>query len=112
MPLSNRDRARYARHLQVPELGESGQERLLATKVRFAPTAHPFVAEVASAYLEASGVRVARADERGFPVILATCADVGRSAGRAELEHVQAALAGTLAALDVVRGVLGWEARR
>ena len=112
MSLSNRERERYSRHLLVPELGESGQERLLATKVRFAPSAHAFVSEVATAYLEASGVEVARHDERGVPVMLASARCVAQCAGRPELEQVEAAVLGTLAALDVVRGVLGWEARR
>ncbi|MCC7535614.1 MAG: hypothetical protein IT379_05350 [Deltaproteobacteria bacterium] len=112
MSLGEHDRRRYARHLAIAELGESGQERLLATTVRLAPTAHPFAAEVAGRYLAASGVTVAESGRCAFPVLLASPGEITARATRSELERVEAALAGTLAALEVVRGVVGWETRR
>ncbi len=33
MPLSDKQRERYARHLALPEIGEKGQEKLLQAKV-------------------------------------------------------------------------------
>ena len=52
MSLTARERTRYARHLLLPEIGLSGQERLLAAQVRLAGDGHPAAVEVARTYLE------------------------------------------------------------
>lgn len=61
-PLTEEQRLRYARHLLLPELGETGQVRLLASRVRFAENerADAGVREVAEEYLRRAGVGVER----------------------------------------------------
>lgn len=110
--LSPDARARYSRHLLVTEIGEAGQARLLATRVKLCPGGHPLAAEVATRYLEAAGVCVTTRREPAVGVMVPSAEVLAAREPRPELEAVEAALAGALAALDVVRGTLGWERRR
>jgi hypothetical protein len=56
MALSDEQRVRYARHLLLPELGEAGQLRLLASRVRFAEGTERGASEIAGEYLRRAGV--------------------------------------------------------
>jgi adenylyltransferase/sulfurtransferase len=95
MALSDREIARYARQLLLPGLGEEGQERLKASRVRVVgagPAGGP-----ALLYLAAAGVgtlwvddpdEVAEADRAGW---LYAPADRGTARARAAVEAVRAA---------------------
>lgn len=54
MPLTNKERERYARHLVLKEVGEAGQEKLLNSKVLIIGTGG--LGSPASAYLTAAGI--------------------------------------------------------
>jgi hypothetical protein len=88
--LSDSDKKRYARHLLLPEIASSGQERLCAARVR-AP------AGVASEYLMRAGVRVG---------------DEGRELCEIEVEsdallaEAARALSGALTAVEAVKAIL------
>ncbi|MAQ13293.1 MAG: hypothetical protein CMN30_00635 [Sandaracinus sp.] len=56
------DRARFARQLLVPEIGEAGQAKLSATRFSVAALA-PEAAAVARLYLERAGLREGDPDE-------------------------------------------------
>jgi hypothetical protein len=96
--LSPSERQRYARHLLLPEIGSSGQERLCAARVRMPDGVDPATMQIASEYLERAGVLVG---------------DEGR-----ELQHVEVqadpllaeaarALGGALSAVEAVKAILG-----
>jgi hypothetical protein len=115
--LTARERTRYARHLLLPEIGLAGQERLLATHVQLAASAHPRASQVARLYLERAGVavegeappeareqrEVAPEDQRAW---VADPAAVERLAGSAALVPAAAALAGALGAVEAIKEVL------
>jgi hypothetical protein len=63
MALSDEQRVRYARHLLLPELGETAQLRLLASRVRFAEGVELGARVVAEEYLRRAGVRVVGGSE-------------------------------------------------
>ncbi|HEX6243903.1 MAG TPA: hypothetical protein VFZ61_23470 [Polyangiales bacterium] len=115
MGLRDDQRARYARHLLLPELGEAGQERLLAGRVRFPHEADAGARAVALGYLERAGVResarepdeqaLARGAEELVPLLdAAACA---RIAGRPELLEAARSLAGALAAVETIKRLAG-----
>lgn len=102
MGLSARDRTRYARQLLLPQIGEAGQERLLASSVHAAPDAEPGVLAVARSYLERAGLRVA--SEPGAPTLALVSADeLSRVAGDPALLEAARALTGALAAVAALR---------
>jgi sulfur-carrier protein adenylyltransferase/sulfurtransferase len=102
--LAELDRVRFARHLLLPEIGQSGQERLLAASVRASAAADTGALAVAREYLERAGVRVDGEGER--TLVLPSEADVLALAGSPELVEAARALAGALAAVEVVKAVL------
>jgi hypothetical protein len=104
MSLSERDRVRFARQLLLPELGEAGQERLLAGRVRAADGADPEALEVARTYLERAGVSVT-SNHEASELRVATTDELERLAGRPELLEAARALAGALAAVHAVQTV-------
>ncbi|MDB4972443.1 MAG: hypothetical protein JWN48_784 [Myxococcaceae bacterium] len=109
MPLSERDRTRYARHLLLSQLGEAGQERLLAAAVHARADADPGALAVARCYLERAGVQVASREsllEKGTSsaeLDLGSSADVTRIAGSSALEEATRALLGALAAVRAIQ---------
>lgn len=89
---------RFARHILLPEIGERGQARLAASSVR--PVGGDERArEVARTYLARAGVGL---HEEGRP---APIPDV--RAGRPELAEAASYLAGALAAVEVVKAIVG-----
>jgi hypothetical protein len=132
--LSGRDRARFARHLLLAQLGEAGQERLLAAHVLANGDADPGALAVARRYLTRAGVQVADASLRSraggrastleaseqarvsasapregapSPLHVATTNDVARMAGHPALREAARALAGALAAVNTLQSLLG-----
>jgi hypothetical protein len=110
MPLTQTERARYARHLLLPELAEPGQERLLAARVRFDASADSEAAAVAEAYLLRAGVAV-EADANapdGLRVDIGDAARCAALAGRVELLEAARALAGAFAAVEAIKALAGF----
>jgi hypothetical protein len=120
--LAELDRSRYARHLLLPEIGEAGQTRLCATSVRIPESADRLAGEVARDYLMRAGLQVdptqqetgdrqqATGNHRRGPALaladVPSTSAIGILAGRAELEHAAAALAGAFAAVEVIKAAL------
>jgi hypothetical protein len=95
------DRARFARHLMLAEVGEEGQARLCAASATLAVGGRgPLATEVALLYLARAGVEnVARSDEAADPepwVVIEL-----RAPGAREVAD------GSLAALAAIRDALG-----
>ncbi|HEX5660668.1 MAG TPA: hypothetical protein VFX59_25925 [Polyangiales bacterium] len=92
--------ARYARHLLLPQVGETGQRRLLETALHLRGDAG--VVEVAERYLARAGVRVGA----GSHWSVASSDEVARVAGDPALEPAARALLGALAAVEAIRVTL------
>lgn len=107
MGLTDAQRARYARHLLLPELGELGQSRLLASAVRPNQDADPGALEVARSYLSRAGLRLATEACEGAAMTLASSATVARVAGAPELLEAARALAGAFAAVEAIKAAAG-----
>ena len=104
MALAEHDRVRFARHLLLPEIGASGQERLNAARVRVSEGADAGARAVSSEYLARAGLRVSPEGEHA--VSLPTGAEVEALAGAPELVEAARALVGALAAVEAVKAVL------
>ena len=104
MPLTDRDRTRYARHLLLAEIGGAGQERLCAADASANPDADPRAARWALEYLQRAGITVKPGGSR---VPLPSLAALQRLGGAGELEEATAALAGAFAAVERIKSVLG-----
>jgi hypothetical protein len=103
------DRARYARHLLLPEVGPDGQARLCAHAV--ALDGDPRAVAAMGTYLARAGVTVepagAAASGSGAAGAGAPSSDaVQRLAGRADLEEAAAFLAGAFTAVEEIKRVL------
>lgn len=104
MGLSDAQRARYARHLLLPELGEAGQLRLLAASARPGSASDPGALEVARSYLARAGVRIASgASEAEVALELPDAEGVAQLAGAPELAEAARALAGAFAAVEAIK---------
>jgi hypothetical protein len=101
-------RRRFARHLLLAEVGETGQARLGSTRVRVLAAADARAAAVARDYLERAGLLVldASASDSVLDVRLPDRAGVRAIAGCPELEEAAAALAGAFAAVEAIKTVL------
>jgi hypothetical protein len=95
---------RYARHLLLAEIGEGGQARLLATRVRLESAADPRAREVASEYLRRAGVTVG---DSGASVSLGDTRAITALAGSEHLHDAAAALAGAFGAVEAIKRALG-----
>lgn len=91
--LDRKARARYARQISLPEIGEQGQLRLLQTRV-------PSESAVAAMYLERAGLEVTRG-----PSARAIAVDV--QAGDPALSQAAAFLSGALSAVEALKAALG-----
>ena len=99
--LSAADKQRYARHLLLAEIGETGQERLCAARVQLPDDMDPRAAAIARDYLERAGVGVSAGDSALAPS--ADRAAVAALAGDPLLEHAAAALLGALHAVEQIK---------
>ena len=110
MGLRVTDRARYARQLLLPQIGEVGQLRLLASRLQAPADVDRDTLAVARAYLERAGVRVVDAPVEGAlaePLqSLPTGQAIAQIAGRAELHHAARAVVGALAAVQAIQSVV------
>lgn len=106
MSLTDAQRRRYARHLLLAELGEHGQARLVASRVRFDADADAGAREVAQSYLARAGVEEDAAE--GTPVDVMGYAALLQLAGRPELIEAARALSGALAAVEAIKALAGF----
>lgn len=96
MTLSAQDRRRYARHISLPEIGEVGQERLLAAHVKDVP--NPTTLD----YLRRAGVSVEH------PTAPLRSPDFSTSSKReGESGGEGAALVGAFEAVERIKEILG-----
>lgn len=100
----------YVRQLLLPEIGDTGQERLCRTHVAFAPDASTRAVDVAWEYLARAGVPREESDA-GVPdartVDAPDAAAVERLAGSALLVEAAATLAGAFAAVEAIKAAVG-----
>ena len=110
MGLRVSDRARYARQLLLPQIGEIGQARLLTSMLVAPASADRGTLAVTRAYLERAGVRVVDAPVEGAEAeplqSLPRGDDIARIAGRPELHEAARALVGALSALQAIQSVV------
>jgi hypothetical protein len=97
-------RRRHARHLLLVEIGEAGQSRLCATRVAVSDGADAAARAVAEDYARRAGL--ALASEADAELALPDAAAIDALAGRAELRHAAAALAGAFAAVEAIKRAL------
>jgi len=97
-------RRRYARQLLLGEIGEAGQERLLASGFRGAVGGDADAFAVAADYLERAGC--AR-DPDGVEVRIPRASEVMRFAGNAGLREPAALVLGAFAAVEYLKEALG-----
>ena len=112
MTLGLRERALYARHLLLAEIGQDGQERLAAAHVELGDRTDSRVASVARDYLERAGVVTKRAAHANEPSSVAasplvTERDVEHLAGDPRLSEVASFFAGAFVATEIVVANLG-----
>jgi len=110
------DKRRHARQLLLAEIGERGQARLCATRVRLTGDGDLRAAAVARDYLERAGLQLRDGHEasaqddgeepRELAVEIADSGALRVLAGRPELEEAAAALAGAFAAVEAIKGAL------
>jgi hypothetical protein len=105
MTLGPAQRARYARHLLLPELGEAGQLKLLAARVRPTEGADGEAWEVARDYLARAGVEEDAA--QGTPVALLDASQLAALAGEPRLTEAAKVLAGALCAVEAIKRFAG-----
>ena len=104
MSLDAAQRRRYARQLLVAEIGEPGQQCLLAARFRPDRRCDPDAYAVAAEYLERAGLCF---DAHSEHVKVADPQSVVRLAGTAELSKPAAVIAGAFAAVEHLKEVLG-----
>jgi adenylyltransferase/sulfurtransferase len=108
MSLSDTQRARYARHLLLPELGEAGQLRLCAGRVRHGADRDPGALGVARDYLARAGVgESAAVDATDAAEVWLDVGDPAQLAGRPELLEAARALCGAFAAVEAIKALAG-----
>jgi hypothetical protein len=101
--LSSTERTRFARHLLLPEIGASGQERLCAARVRVVAGADAEAAAIARDFLERAGVSCAT---EGRELFVPAASEVEALAGDPLLLEAARALSGALAAVEAVKVIL------
>jgi hypothetical protein len=109
--LSKSARLRFARQISLPEIGEHGQARLLASCVLRGTSEADAVAEL---YLERAGLHVS-SNDTGVVTLSAppsATEDFLRSLpGDARLAHAHAWLLGSLSAVETIKSVLNAHAK-
>lgn len=104
MSLTPAERARYARHTLLPEIGITGQTKLCAAHVRIHASADPQAALITRDYLTRAGVTVQ--SEAPITATVASTQDVNQLAGD-ELRHASQMLVGAFAAVEVIKALVG-----
>jgi len=97
-------RRRYARQLLLGEIGEAGQERLLASGFRSRAGGAADAFAVAADYLERAGCFC---DSEGAEVRIPRTSEVMRFAGNAALREPAALVLGAYSAVEYLKEVLG-----
>jgi hypothetical protein len=105
MSLSDTQRARYARHLLLPELGEAGQLRLCSGRIRHAADRDPGALAVARDYLARAGVGEGALGDA--PEVWMDVSDPAQLAARPELIEAARALCGAFAAVEAIKALAG-----
>ena len=104
-------RARYSRHLLLPEIGEAGQRKLLSAKVRVIDAADSEAAIVTLDYLRRAGVDVdadvASPNDAASVLQLPHAAAVDAVAGEPALRESSAFLLGAFAAVEAIKQITG-----
>jgi hypothetical protein len=103
--LRDEQKRRYARQITLAEIGVEGQAQLCAAELALDAGADPRAAEVARTYLARSGVQLREQAVQVAPV--ATTASVRALAGDPELDACAAWLAGSFAAVEAIKAVMG-----
>ena len=104
MRLDAATRRRYARQLLLGEVGEAGQERLLAARFRRDDASDQEASLVAAEYLERAGCTVGAA---GDTLDVPDESTVMRFAGKASLAGPAAAIVGAFCAVEAMKRTLG-----
>lgn len=109
MSLDGAQRRRYARQLLLGEVGERGQERLLAACFRPGADCDRAAYAVASDYLERAGLAP---HPTGLEVRVVDADTIEGLAGSPALREAAAWIAGSFAAVEHLKAVLGIAAAR
>lgn len=105
MSLTPEDRVRYSRQILLPEIGQSGQERLCNASFAFSSDLDEEAAKIAAVYLQRAGLALDPASPRKVSAPARNALDVmAREPGT---EHAVAAVTGALAAVETIKSVLG-----
>ena len=111
MLIDSSQRQLYARHLLLPEIGESGQARLCAAGYGVGPEASKAAAATAVDYLVRAGMTMLASEDAARDdaplLLLPDDAGVSRLAGQPLLQEAAAALAGAFAAVEAIKAVTG-----
>ncbi len=103
-------RRRFARQLLLAEIGEAGQARLCASRVKMAEGADAQAGETARAYLERAGLQVV-AERTAVEAAVPSAAAIAALA-RSEMQRpAAAALAGAFAAVEAIKAALALQPR-
>ena len=101
-------RRRFARQLLLAEIGEAGQARLCASRVKVADGADAQAAETARAYLDRAGLQVVD-DGEALEAAVPSADAIGALARDEEQRPAAAALAGAFAAVEAMKVALSLE---
>jgi hypothetical protein len=104
--LSPQQKQRYARQVLLAEIGEAGQLRLCAARVRVGAKSDPRAAAVATDYLLRAGLEV-REDTTLPELLLGDPGAIHALSGASDFEHAAAALAGAYSAVEAIKAALG-----
>ena len=104
MSLDATARRRYARQILLAEVGEAGQERLLAARFRRDEASDAETSVVAADYLARAGCTVG---VDGDPLDVPDERAVMRFAGKASLAAPAAAVLGAFSAVEAMKRTLG-----
>lgn len=104
MSLDAKARRRYARQLLLAEIGEVGQERLIASGFRGTADCEADAYAVAADYLERAGCF---GNDEGAEVRVPPASEVMRFAGNASLRESAALVLGAYSAVEHLKRVLG-----
>lgn len=104
--LSPQQKQRYARQVLLAEIGQSGQLRLCAARVRVGIDSDPSAAAIASDYLSRAGLELTT-DPAAPELVLGDTRAIQALAGANDFEHAAAALAGAFSAVETIKAALG-----